>query len=184
LWLLHYLLASNAKLVLWSNLINFSLQTESDFSINEVTDIFQVLIGKWSEKSITDKAPKEIGAILGTYTNELFSQLSLIQKGDLGIYQIFSNSGDIPILVWLSIILVYRDRYYPGASALEVPLLTNAHYSPGRVMMQNETRVRRALDELHDADLITVETRLGLDQIRFKREITWFSAIKNYFQEK
>ena len=129
-------------------------------------------------------APNEIGAILRTYTDFIFSDLKVIQKDEVGTYLIFANTGKIPKLIWLCVILVYRDRYYPGASALEIPLLFKAHYSPGRILLKNEAELRKALDELHDADLLTVEKRLGLDQIRFKRDISWFMAIKRYFQEQ
>ena len=182
LWLLHYLLASNAQLVLWSNLFNFILQGKDEVSIHEAADSFQGLAGKWSHKSLKEKVPKEIGAILHTYSDHFFADLRLITKEDTGSYQIFSNTGIVPMLVWLSTILVYRDRYYPGASSLEVPLMVRAQYSPARILRQNEAVLRRALDELHNADLLTVETRSGLDQVRFKREITWLSAITEHFQ--
>lgn len=182
LWFLHFLLGSNAQLVLWSNTFNFVLQDKDEITIHETSDFFQGLTGRWSEKSLKEKAPKEIGAIFRTYTDDMLFDLRLITKEDTGSYQIFSNSGTIPKLVWLSVILAYRDRYYPGASSLEVPLLIRAHYSPGRILRQNEAIIRKALDELHNADLLTVETRSGLDQVRFKREITWLSAITAYLQ--
>jgi len=49
-------------------------------------------------------------------------------------------------------------------------------------LRQNEATVRRVLDELHNAGLLTVETRSGLDQVRFKREFTWLSAAARHLR--
>jgi hypothetical protein len=102
---------------------------------------------------------------------------------DKGHYLLITDAFDIHPLIWLSSILAYRDRYYPGVASLESHLLVDAHFSPGRIFHQKEEMVRQALDKLHNSGFITVETRLGLDQVRFKREITWISAIARYFEE-
>jgi hypothetical protein len=183
LWLLHYLLASNAVLVLWSNLFNIGVQDNSVFSIHEIMELYTGLVGRWSDKSINVKARKEIGGILSNYSDDFLREIKLIQKIEFGKYQAIFDMGNIPNLIWLSIMLIYRDRYYPGATTMEIPLVVNAHYSPGRILLQNEAIVRDALEELHNEGLLTIETRSGLDQIRFKRDINWFSAIKAYFGE-
>jgi len=182
LWLLHFLLASNAQLVLWSNLFNIVLVSEDEIALQEASRAFQPLMGRWSENSINKKVPKELTAILKTYSDAMFSPLRLITKEDKGNYLVHSNTASVPALVWLSIILVYRDRYYPGAASLEAPLITRADYSPGRILRQNEITVRRVLDELHNAGLLAVETRSGLDQVRFKRGLTWLSVISRFLQ--
>lgn len=182
LWLFHYLLASNAQLVLWSNLFNFILYEQDEISIQGITEFFQVLQGRWSNKSLNDKLPLEVNSIFNTYTQALFSKLGVIHKIEKGSYVSYKNIGVIPELIWLSAILVYRDRYYSGVASLEIPLITRAHYSPGRILRQNEIGVRRALDSLHNAGLLTVETRSGLDQVRFKKEHTWISAAANHLQ--
>lgn len=182
LWLLHYLLASNAQLVLWSNLFNFIFYEQDEVSLQEIKAFFEQLQGRWSEKSLNNKLRLEVTAILNTYTQALFSRLGLIQKLEKATYIGFRDMGLIPGYVWLSAILVYRDRYYPGAASLEIPLIARAHYSPGRIMRQNEISVRKALDSLHNAGLLTVETRSGLDQVRFKREHTWISAAAQHMR--
>ena len=182
LWLLHYFVASDANLVLWSHLFNNLERTELAFTINDISDEYRFLEGRWSETTLKDKVPKEIGGILRCYTEEFLTQIGLISLISTGKYFVNSNTGIIPPLVWLSAILVYRDRYYPEVPSLETHLLINANFSPGRLFKQSEAAVRRALDELHNAGLLTVEARSGLDQIRFKREISWLSAIKEYLQ--
>jgi hypothetical protein len=177
LWFLHYLMTSNARLVLWSNLFDFVFYQKDEITNQEISDAFRVLQGRWSEKTIIKKVPLEANAILKTYSEALFAPLNLLIKDDKASYTGYWNTASIPALVWLGIILLYRDRYYPGAASLETPLLVNAHYSPGRILRQQEQYVRQALDTLHNAGLLTVETRSGLDQVRFKRDITWLSAI-------
>lgn len=180
LWFLHYLIASNARLVLWSNLFNFVFYQKDDITNQEIFDAFKVLQGRWTEKTIVNKVRSESGAILKTYTEALFSPLGLISKEDKALYSGYWNTANIPALVWLAIILLYRDRYYEGAASLEIPLLVTAHYSPGRILRQKEAPIREVLDQLHNSGLLTVETRSGLDQIRFKQGLTWFSVISRH----
>ena len=182
LWLLHYLLGSNALLVLWSNLFNLVLQDREEITIQHASETFRVLEGRWSAKTIHEKTRHELGGIFKTYTEDLLEPLKIVAKSDFGVYQSFWDTVTIPALIWLSTVLIYRDRYYPGSSSLEIPLMTRAHYSPGRILRQNEASVRRALDVLHNAGLLTVETRSGLDQVRFKREITWLRAITHHLR--
>lgn len=184
LWLFHYLLASNAALVLWSNIFNSVLDLNEKITISQTVDYFKVLEGKWSAKTINDKSRHEVGGIYKTYTEDMFSKLGLINKEETGVYQAYSNTATLPPLVWLSILLVYRDRYYPGVSSLEIPLIVKANYSPGRILRQKEVYIRQALDHLHNDGLITVEIRSGLDQIRFKREATWLNVISRHLAEE
>lgn len=182
LWLLHYLLASDAQLILWANLFDSVLLERDEITVPGAAEVFRPLAGRWSDYSISKKIPKELRAIFRTYDQALFSALRLIREDTPGSYVVFRETEPIPLLIWLSILLVYRDRYYPGATSLEVPLIARAHYSPGRVLRRNEATVRQALDELHSAGLLTVETRLGLDQVRFKREYTWLSAVAQHLR--
>lgn len=182
LWLLHYLVGSSALLVLWSNLFNLVLLERDEITIHQAGEIFGVLEGYWSAQTVHEKARNEFGGIFKTYTEDLFEPLKVLLKSDTGLYYSPSDTATIPPPIWLSTLLIYRDRYYPGAASLEIPLIIRGHYSPGRILRQNEVSVRRALDTLHNAGLLTVETRSGLDQVRFKREYTWLSAAALHLQ--
>jgi len=182
LWLIHYLLSSNAKLILWSNIFNKVLQDGQEISINQVAKAFTPFIGRWSEKTIKTKVPQEIGGIFRSYAETIFSPLRILIKSEVGNYEANCAFGGVPSIVFLSALLAYRDQYFDGASSLEVPLLIDKVFSPGRIFYMNEKEVRSTLDDLHTNDFITVETRSGLDQVRFKREITWLSAITAYLQ--
>ena len=184
LWLLHYLLASDAYLVLWSHLFNGILLGIEEISVAGASQCFGSLAGRWSESSLEVKVPKEVGGILRTYADEMLTPLGILTKRDVGIYDVHSSTARIPPLIWLACVLVYRDRYYPGVPSLEVRLIADANYSPGRILRQKEIAARRALDELHDLDMLTVETRSGLDQVRFRREVTWLSALARHFEEQ
>jgi len=180
LWFMHYLLASNALLVLWSHAFNQLFIDVETLSVQDAKANFTILSGRWSDKTIKEKIPQEIGAIFRSYTEGLFSPLRLLKKFETGIFEVNSNTDLIHPSIWLACILIYRDRYYPGAPSLEVPLVVDAHYSPGRLFRQSELATRRALDELHNAGLLTVETRSGLDQVRFKRNTTWLSVVADF----
>jgi len=183
LWLLHYLISSNPFSVSWSRLFNSIVYEVEEISPADMPIYFKDMQGEMSEKMFHWNGPKELGAVLRTYSDNLFKPLGMIMRIDKGQYTFIIDEFDIHPLVWLSSILAYRDRFYHGAASLETHLLVDAHFSPGRLFRQKEEVVRQALEKLHTQGLITVETRLGLDQVRFKREITWISAIVQYFEE-
>jgi hypothetical protein len=183
LWLLHFLISSNSYAASWCRLFNSISYEIEDLSPTELVAYYRDLQGNQSEKMFTWNGGKEMGAILRTYSDSLFKPLGMIVRIDTGHYAIITDEFDIPPLIWLSSILAYRDRFYPGAASLETQLIVDAHFSPGRLFRQKEERIRQVLDTLHSQGLITMETRLGLDQVRFKREGTWTSAIARYFEE-
>jgi len=178
----HYLLASNANLVIWSHLFNSIFIEHDDIEPNHAQTLFAALSDRWTQNTIRDKARRELGGILRTYADEWFKPLGLITRIAKGHYSPNSNSVHVPSLVWYSTLLIYRDRYYSNAPSLETRLILNAPFSPGRILRQSEAAVRRGLDELHNAGLLTVETRSGLDQVRFKSSFTWLSAVAGYLQ--
>ena len=87
---------------------------------------------------------------------------------------IITDEFDIPPYVWLSSILAYRDRFYPGAASLETHLLIDAILAQDDYSAKEEG-IRQTLDKLHALGLITVETRLGLDQ--------WLSVMLHGFRQ-
>jgi hypothetical protein len=182
LWFYHYSLASNANLVIWSYLFNQAFHLKSEIPLNEITHDLSILSGKWSEISLRKKVPAEAAGILNSYIEGFLYPLNLVSKYETGVYICSTNPTSVPDLVWLAAILAYRDRYYPGAPSLEVPLIVDAHFAPGRLFRANEMETRTRLDTINDLGLISVETRSGLDQVRFKRDITWLSALALYLQ--
>lgn len=177
LWFLHYLLASNASLIVWSLAFNYLSVNKPEVDLNEITQVLTKATDKWSEKTLKKKAPAELRGTLRCYTEEIFSALELVTHIKGTKYEFNSNTSVIPPLIWLGSLTVYRDQYYPGTPSLEIPLIIDGNFSPGRIFRQNQVSVRKALDELHNAGLLTVEARSGLDQVRFKRDTTWLSVL-------
>jgi hypothetical protein len=183
-WFLHYLVSSNAYVIIWSRLFDHVLYQTDNISPADIVTYYSDAKGKMKDGVFAHNGAKELGSILRTYADDLFKPLGLVIRVDLGKYLVLTDEFPIPSLIWLASILAYRDRYYPKAASLETHLLVDAHFSPGRLFRQNEAAVRRALDVLHNAGLLTIESRLGLDQVRFKREHTWLSALADYLQER
>lgn len=184
LWFLHYMLASNASLIVWSLAFNNLSLNKPELDLNEITQVLSKATDKWSEKTLKKKAPAELRGTIRCYTEEIFSTLELVTHIKGTKYEFNSNTSVIPSLIWLGSLIVYRDQYYPGAPSLEIPLIIDSNFSPGRIFRQNQAYVRKALDELHNAGLLTVEARSGLDQVRFKRDTTWLSVIASYLKDE
>lgn len=183
LWLLHYLLSSNANIVIWSRLFNQISYEMDEIAPPDIVSYYTDIQGGMKDPVFRQNAGKEIGTTLRSYSDDLFKPIGLVIRIDDNHYGILTDHFAIPPYTWLACLMAYRDRYYPGAATLEIPLLINAHFSPGRLFRQNEQWVRAALDNLHGRGLLAVETRLGLDQVRFKSGITWLSAVARHFQE-
>lgn len=183
LWFLHYMMASNARLVIWNRLFDHIFYQGDEVAPSESLSYFTDVKANMTDKVFQKNGRNEIGAILRTYADDLFKPLGLIMRIDIGRYTILTDEFAISPYILLASLLTYRDRYYPGAATLEIPLLVDAHFSPGRLFRQKDAWVRRALDSLHGRGLLAVETRLGLDQVRFKSNFTWLSAVASHFQE-
>ncbi len=182
LWLFHYLLGSNASLVIWSYLFNSAIRNDEEFSVKTISQGLILLSKRWSERSVNVKAPGEANSILKYYSDGFLKPIDFIERNENKNYELISGNSSIPPLIWLSSLLIYRDRYYPEAPSLEVPLIIDANYCPGRIFRQNISSVRKTLDVCHNMGLLSVETRSGLDQIRFKHDVTWLSAAAQYLR--
>lgn len=182
LWLFHYMLASNASLVIWSVAFNELSARKAEVDLGEVTAVLTGASDKWSELTLKKKAPAELRGVFRCYTEEILTPLDLITHIGGTKFEFNSNTAIIPSWIWLSAILIYRDQYYAGAPSLEIPLIVDGNFSPGRIFRQDQASVRQALDQLHDAGMLSVETRSGLDQVRFKRDATWLSVAAQYLR--
>jgi len=184
LWLLHYLFASNPLLVVWNYMCNAVLPAVAEISKAEAAGQFLPFVGQWSERSIREKVRNELRAFFASYVDEMFAPLNYLRELQDNVYAVTRDVAPVPPLVLLATALVYRDRFQPGSSGVEIPTLVYADHSPGRIMRQSELRIRRALDELHEAGRLTIESKANLDQIRFRRGMTWLDAVRTYYQER
>ncbi|MFQ5854906.1 MAG: DUF4007 family protein [Anaerolineae bacterium] len=184
LWVLHYLFASNPLLVVWNYMCNAVLPAVEEISKAEAADQFLPFVGQWSASTVRNNVPKELRAFFADYTLEMFALLNYLREVQDNVYAVTRDVAPVPPLVLLATALVYRDRFQPGSSGVEIPTLVYADHSPGRIMRQSELRIRRALDELHEAGRLTIESKANLDQIRFRRGMTWLDAVRTYYQER
>nr|TEU11714.1 MAG: DUF4007 family protein [Anaerolineales bacterium] len=184
LWLLHYLFASNPSLVVWNYMCNAVLPAVAEISKAEAADQFTPFVGRWSESSIRKKVRKELRALFAAYTEEMFAPLDYLHQVSHNMYAVNRDVTPVPPFILLAVALVYRDRHQPGSSGVEIPTLVYADHSPGRIMRQNELTIRRALDTLHAAGRLTIESKANLDQVRFRGGVTWLDAARAYYQEQ
>jgi hypothetical protein len=181
MWIGHYLLASNPLLVVWNYMCNAILPAVAEVKINDAANQFDIFEGRWSEASLQKKTRKELRAFFAAYAEEMFYKLAYLREIKSKVYAPTRDVVIVPPQIFLAAALIQRDRFHPGASGVEIPTLIHGDNSPGRLMRQREGYIRKALDELHEAGLLTIESKANLDQVRFKRDLTWLDAVREYY---
>lgn len=172
LWIIHYVVSSNPEWVVWYRIINSVLPIQDHFDVNQVSShYFSDLAIHFSERTIKEKLPKEVGAVFAAYSRSELSRLGILEVEGTGNYK-KSNPVAIPDLAFLFCILYYRDEHSPGSSAINTEDACLAEYSPGRVLNLPEYQVRLILDNLHDAGLVRLEKLANLDQVRLSDSLT------------
>jgi hypothetical protein len=177
----HYLLASDANLIIWSHVFNNLLFRENEWKKINIIEEFLILSGRLTGAYIKKMIQEEIKGVLTSYSEGFLKNTGLVNWNEDEITAEV-DTLDVHPLIWLSAILIYRDRYYPNTPSLEIPLIVDANYCPTRIFRQNQIAALKALDELHKKGFLTIETRSGLDQVRFKKGVTWLSAVNEYFK--
>lgn len=177
LWIIHYTVASNPKWVVWYRIINEVMANYDQFGVEwTAKEFFDDLNDQFSERTITQKLPKEVGAVYASYTRSELAKLSLIEEVGKGLFK-RNEPVDVPPLTFLYGLIKYRDSIAPGSSAMTVEEIANGVDSPGRVMFVSEYRVRNILSKLHDHNLIRLELFGDLDQISINNSITKVSVL-------
>jgi len=177
LWIIHFIVSSNPEWVVWYRIINVVIPTRDHISVEYVSNnYFSDLVTQFSEKSIIEKLPKEVGAVLASYARSELARLNILQQEGNGNF-VRGNPIEIPGLAFLYCLLNFRDRFSPGASAMNVDDVCLAENSPGRVFNIPEYQVRNILGELHSSGQIRMEQFANLDQVRFPDTITQASVL-------
>lgn len=182
LWLLHYLAASNHYLVVWNYLFNQLLPKGDLVSKSNILKKFDIFTGRWTEYTIKSKASDELQGLFLSYSDYLFSDLNIFSYNKKSSKLTFRTSNPVPKLIFLSTMLVFRDRYHPGSTAMDIREISYSNNSPGRLLFLNELVVRKQLDELHDAGWLNLESSANLDQVRFRQDVSWLKAAALYFE--
>lgn len=183
LWIIHYIVSSNPEWVVWYRVINIALPSQDHFVVDNISNqYFSDLVIHFSERTISEKLPKEIGAVFASYARSELSHLEILKTEGTGTY-VKSNPVDIPDLAFLFCLLHYRDKYSPGSSALNTEDVCLAEKSPGKVLNLSEYQVRAILGNLHNGGLIRLEQLANLDQIRLSDTITQDNLLQRIYGE-
>jgi len=182
LWLLHYLASSNPYLIVWNFLFNKVLPSKNVVSKSEILAAYNIFLGRWSKHTVEKKASDELQGLFLSYSRFLFSGLNIFDYAIKSRKLSFCAAAPIHPLIFLSTMMVFRDRFHPGATALDVSEIVAGENSPGRLLFLNELDVRRHLDWLHEKGWVNIESRANLDQVRFRQDISWMKAALLYFK--
>lgn len=178
LWILHYLHSTNEYLIIWNRTLN-ALYDENVVTRDSLLTLFNDLKSYCSEYSFNHHIGKEIRIILDAYENQQFNRLSLIEHNGNKHYT--NRNPDVPLLIILATILLYKEINYPGATSIDINELCNSYNSPGRMFLIDETTFRGKLEELKKLGLINIESRADLDQVRLKDNQTFIGTIESYY---
>jgi len=181
LWILHFVVSSNPEWVVWYRVINTVLSSQDHYSVEQVSNrYFSDLAIHFSERTVSEKLPKEVGAVFAAYSRSELSHLGILEVEGAGNFK-KSNPVEIPDLAFLFCLLYYRDEYSPGSSAINTEDACLAEYSPGRVLNLPEYQVRTILGNLHDAGLVRLEKLANLDQVRLSDSMTQESVLERIY---
>lgn len=184
LWIIHYNVSSNPEYVVWHRIINTAMPAQDEFEVNAVSNqYFSDIEIHFSERTISEKLPTEVGAVFAAYTRSELSQLGLFGTETTGHF-IKTSPSDVPELAFLYALIHYRDNYSPGSSAVNINDICQGENSPGRVMNIAEYQVRTILNHLHDANLIRLEKLANLDQVRLDDKLTQEAVINRIYGDQ
>ena len=181
LWLLHYIISSDERYVIWNRLVNQVIPENTRISTAIARSYFDDLAAYYSEGTMDDNVGSEIGAVWNVYTEQEFAHLHYLRAESDLIYA--RGYGDLTIpQVFLVATLLYRERYASGAATLDIDLLARAPNSPGRVFGLTERQVRDLLGRAQGFGSINVETRADLDQVRFPGDLDYLTVMQHYYE--
>ena len=181
LWIIHYIVSSNPEWVVWYRIINSVLPVQDRFEVDQVSSqYFSDLAIHFSERTVSEKLPKEVGAVFAAYSRSELFHLGILEAEGTGNFK-KSNPVEVPDLAFLFCLLYYRDKYSPGSSAINTEDACLAEYSPGRVLNLPEYQVRTILGNLHNAGLVRLEQLANLDQVRLSDSMTQESVLKRIY---
>lgn len=170
--IIHFIVSSNSDYVVWYRIINDILPAQDTLSVDKVSELyFSDLNIHFSERSVTEKLPKEVGAVLAAYSRSELAQLGFLTESGKGEFE-KARPVEVPDLAFLFCLLYYRDRYSPGSTAISNTEVCQAEHSPGKVFNLPEYQVRATVERLHDASLVRLEKLANLDQVRLSDELT------------
>ena len=183
LWLLHYLVSSNERYVVWNRLVNQVIPENDRFSTAIARPYFDDLNRFYSERSMYKHVLKEISVVWDAYTAQAFRHLGYIHAQSEQIY-VRGNHEPVPPHIFCAAVLSFRERFAPGAATLDIFTLASALNSPRRVFDLTERQARDLLEGVEGLGYLDVETRADLDQIRFRDNYDLLDVVRHYYEER
>lgn len=181
LWIVHYIMSSNPEWVVWHRIVNQILPMNDRIVISDVAlPYFSDLKSSFSERTLKEKLPGEIGAVLQSYVQSSLARLNLLRKEQTGVYH-RDTPVDIPPLAFLYQLLHFREMHAISASALLIVEIEKGKDSPGMVLNLPEYMFRDLLNRLHDSGLVRWEQFGDLDQVRFSEDLTLTGALDRIY---
>jgi len=180
LWIIHYVISSEPKWIVWNRLINKVISENKKINTDIASPYYKDLSSQFSEKTIKNKLPQEIISSLNAYGEQLFSRLKIIEKVKMGEY-IRTEPTLIEPLPFLYCMLYYRDINSPNATGIVIKDIINAPNSLGKVLFLPEYKANDLINRLHDMKLVRIETFGDLDQIRFAEGISKEGILKKIY---
>ncbi len=133
LWLLHYIISSMPKWVVWNRLINNVFNDSESIATDIAKPYYEDLRENFSEQAINQKLPKEILSVLDAYTEQEFNKLKILKKVSTGKFE-RHECEIIDTLPFLFCLMHYKEKLYPHSSAIVIKEIMRAENSPGRVL--------------------------------------------------
>jgi len=183
LWLLHYLVGSNERYVVWNRLVNQVITENDRFSTIIARPYFDDLRQFYSERSMEDHLGKEIGIVWNAYVEQSFQHLGYIRAESDQIY-VRGDREPVPPYIFCASVFSYRQRFAPKPATLAISTLAGAANSPGRVFALTERQVRDLLEEVQGLGYLYVESRADLDQVRFRDDFRVPDVARRYYEER
>ena len=181
LWIVHYIISSNPEWVVWHRIVNQVLPMNDRIVISDVAmTYFEDLKSSFSERTLKEKLPGEIGAVLQSYVQSSLSRLNLLRKKQTGIYH-KGTPVEIPPLAFLYQLLHFKEIHAISASALPITEIEKGKDSPGAVLRLSEYMLRDLLNRLHDSGLVRWEQFGDLNQMRFPEELTLTAVLDRIY---
>ena len=182
LWMIHYVVSSNPEWVVWHRIVNQVIPVVEVIKIENVAaSYFADLANHFSQKTITEKLPKEIGAVLSSYTRSNLARLNMLRQEDAGFFM-RSEPETISPLAFLYCLVYYRELHAPGSTALNVEEVCCKNDGPGAVLYLAEYKTRGLLGQLHDLGMVRMEQFGNLDQVRIPDQLTQTGILQQIYR--
>ncbi len=171
LWLLHYIVSSNPKWIIWYRLINEVFPNHKVIDTPTFIPYFKDLEEFYSQRSLERKVPKEAQAVLFIYAETHFLRLNYLRKIKTGVYKT-GIPNQVNALCFLYMILHFLDITQDPSTAVGIPTVLEKTNSPGKVLHLDRAIVSYLFEKLDVSRLVSLESMGDLYQIRFSQGLT------------